>query len=55
MPDTKQLPENPLEIDEFFELYIDPKNDYDLGFREGLMKGYQIARDFNNPSQHTSD
>jgi len=52
-----KLPDNPMEIAAFAELWQDAKNDWDLAFRAGMEKGYQIALDTlnsNNNDEKTS-
>lgn len=38
------IPENPMEIQEFADLWYEPKNDWDLAYRAGMEKGYEIAK-----------
>lgn len=39
------LPKNPMEIPEYAELWQDAKSDWDIAFRAGMEKCYQIVLD----------
>lgn len=44
----KLIPSNPMDIQDYVELWSDPKNDYDLAFRAGMKGMHELAIDLLN-------